>query len=427
MTRAFDRPGHVGDGTEKRMLFIVREASGFTQLAALIAALRKRHPRLPLALGMQDRKCPGNQWSGVPEIEVLELPRNNRIAAMAFLSRANVMLAVFVDDAGGGMNALVAALKARASAVVAISARGGEAPELPEVLARACVRRLLVGHGEDQFPPEAAADILDGALLRAIKQRSIMRAERPGVGRWLARLTRDPARRGLLAWRLRRYVNADELVDALDRPQTILCLGNGPSSEDSALLDLHYDALFRVNHRWLERGLFAEPDVVFTGGMPTLWKIRDAVIGLKTRNAEAKLAAIRLLDPFAGQSRFFNVQDITPELENFDWGAFRPTNGAAMVAAAIALKPSRLVVAGIDLFQHPAGSYPNDAELENAYAPGHSRDVECRFLMQLFDKFRGDLTIVGDVLRAQWETYRKPGPQNVAQECTVEVGAQGGD
>ncbi len=212
----------------------------------------------------------------------------------------------------------------------------------------------------------------------------------------------------------------------LDGPHTILCLGNGPSSEDSALLDLHYDALFRVNHRWLERGLFTEPDVVFTGGMPTLWKIRDAVMGLKTRNAEAKLAAIRFLNPFAGQSRFFNVQDITPELENFDWGAFRPTNGAAMIAAAIALKPSRLVVAGIDLFQHPAGSYPNDAELENAYAPGHSRDVECRFLMQLFDTFRGDLTIVGDVLRAQWETYRKPGLQNVAQDGTVEVGAHGG-
>lgn len=426
MTRAFGRLGHFGDGTEKRMLFIVREASGFTHLAPLIAALRKRYPRLPLALGIQDRKCSGNQWSSVPEIEVLELPRNNRIAAMAFLSRANVMLAAFVEDAGGDMDALVAALKARASAVVAISAHGAEAPELPDVLAKACERRLLVGHGEDQLPPEAAAEILDGLLLRAIKQRGLMRAERPGVGRWLARLTRDPARRQLLAWRLRRYVNADELVDALDRPQTILCLGNGPSSEDSALFDMHYDALFRVNHRWLERGLFVEPDVVFTGGLPTLWKIRDAVFGLKTRNAEAKLAAIRILDPFAGQSRFFNVHDMTPELENFEWGAFRPTNGAAMVAAAVALKPSRLIVAGIDLFQHPAGSYPNDAEMENAYAPGHGRDAECRFLMQLFDTFRGELIIVGDVLRAQRETYRKPGVQNVEQDGTVEVGAQGG-
>lgn len=426
MTRPFDGIGLAADGTEKRILFIARELDGFKRLAPLIAALRERYPRLPIALGVPDAGRFGDQRARMPEVEVLALPRNNRIAAMAFLSRAKVMLAAFVDGAGGGTEALIAALETRAAAVVAISLRGEEMPELPDALAKACERHFSIGDGEGQFPPETAADILGEMLHRAIKQRGMMRANRPGAGQCLARLTRDPAWRGLLSWRLRRYINAGEFAEALGRPQTILCLGNGPSSENPALFDMRYDALFRVNHRWLERGLFVAPDVVFTGGMPTLRAVRGAIFGLKTRNAEAKLAAMRFFDPFAGRTRFFNVHDISPALGDFDWGVFRPTNGAAMLAAAVALEPARLIVAGIDLFQHAAGSYPSGTVTENAYAPGHSRDAECSFLMQLFDTCRGELIIIGDVLRTQWQTYRQSGGRVAARDVVVGGRAEGG-
>ena len=42
------------------------------------------------------------------------------------------------------------------------------------------------------------------------------------------------------------------LNDRLGRPTTILCLGNGPSSEDPRIPPEH-DCLFRVNWVWRKR------------------------------------------------------------------------------------------------------------------------------------------------------------------------------
>jgi hypothetical protein len=78
-----------------------------------------------------------------------------------------------------------------------------------------------------------------------------------------------------------------------------------------------------------------------------------------------------------------------------------------MVAAAVALAPQRLVVAGIDLFQHPLGSYPGDQSVPNAYSPGHSRETEIAFLLNQFRAYGGELTIVGDILRTMWENYKE--------------------
>ena len=61
------------------------------------------------------------------------------------------------------------------------------------------------------------------------------------------------------------------------------------------------------------------------------------------------------------------------------WQDVRPTNGAVMLATAVALQPSRLVISGVDLFNHPAGSYPGDSTTPNAYSQGHeaSRNWRC--------------------------------------------------
>jgi hypothetical protein len=74
-----------------------------------------------------------------------------------------------------------------------------------------------------------------------------------------------------------------------------------------------------------------------------------------------------------------------------------------MLATAVALRPKRLIVAGIDLFQHPQGSYPGDSRTPNAYSPGHSRDKELAFILQLLGRYRGELVILSEVLRAEWE------------------------
>jgi hypothetical protein len=78
---------------------------------------------------------------------------------------------------------------------------------------------------------------------------------------------------------------------------------------------------------------------------------------------------------------------------------------------AVALQPTRLIVAGIDLFQHQSGSYPGDKATPNAYSPGHSRDTELAFVLNLFSAYDGELSIVGDVLRSEWERFRNDARQ----------------
>ena len=92
-------------------------------------------------------------------------------------------------------------------------------------------------------------------------------ARGPGKGghaRGLDRLLVAPLVGRLLRAKYRRLESLQSLKQALGEPRRILCLGNGPSSEDPALTAVHYDALFRVNHSWLERKRHADPDMVFS-------------------------------------------------------------------------------------------------------------------------------------------------------------------
>jgi hypothetical protein len=82
-----------------------------------------------------------------------------------------------------------------------------------------------------------------------------------------------------------------------------------------------------------------------------------------------------------------------------------------MLAAAVALSPQRLVIAGIDLFQHPDGSYPWAASGPNASSPGHSRETELEFILGLLSQYEGEVMIVGDILARAWQELRE-GPGN---------------
>jgi hypothetical protein len=189
-----------------------------------------------------------------------------------------------------------------------------------------------------------------------------------------------------------------------------MCLGNGPSSEDESLRGMRHDALFRVNHSWKQRGFLSEPDVVFTGGRTTLRALDDVVFGVVTAYAERIIVMQRLSQLRGGPARFFNVSKINPRLDTFDWATFRPTNGVTMIAAAVALQPEKLIVGGIDLFQHPAGVYPGDTKTPNSYTPAHSPARELQFILEMFDTYQGDLVIVGEILRERWAAFCRSKP-----------------
>jgi len=193
-----------------------------------------------------------------------------------------------------------------------------------------------------------------------------------------------------------------ELRDALGRPQTILCLGNGPSSEDPALAG-HADAcLFRVNHRWLARGLYSRPQMVFTGQKRTLFEVRSKpIFAFQTCRAEALLVTHQIFNPLCRFMRFVTLERLGI-LTGPDWDGVRPTNGATMLATAVALNPPRIVIAGIDLFADPAGAYPGDAQTSNDYVVVHERSIEIDFILKTLKSYGGELLILGKPLAEKW-------------------------
>ena len=249
----------------------------------------------------------------------------------------------------------------------------------------------------------AGAVLLIGELLgRDLKAKRESSRFGGTIANSLLAASRTERWRGFLAWRISRYGSAAELAARLKAPNTIMCLGNGPSCEDPSVLEMPHDALFRVNHSWQSRNVLTDPDVVFTGGTRSMTAVADAIFGVQSDEAERRIIAARAFDPRLPATQFFNVGDISDRLWSFPWGSLRPTNGAAMIAAATALEPQRLIVAGIDLFQHPDGSYPGDRTTPNAFSPAHDRDAELTFILGLLNDFPGDVVIVGDTLKSAY-------------------------
>ena len=71
-----------------------------------------------------------------------------------------------------------------------------------------------------------------------------------------------------------------------------------------------------------------------------------------------------------------------------------------MVATAAALRPQRLVIAGIDLYSHPAGRYPGGSDAHDGYNRVHDRDVEIEMMRQALAGFTGELRLLSPILAA---------------------------
>ncbi|MDB5988577.1 MAG: hypothetical protein JWR16_3630 [Nevskia sp.] len=305
--------------------------------------------------------------------------------------------------------------------------RGGAARSSAEASAAGDWTRLLDGvidaevlpaHAHLTLAPAASAttNLLDRLVTRSRKRTMAQRGSlTPGAS--LLRFLQQPILRKFVGFKFREYRSIDQLRQALGRPTSILCLGNGPSSEDPELLKLQFDRLFRVNLCWLQRGFLTAPDVVFTGLVDAVEKLRPTagfVFGTiqseETILSRSLVSAQRLR--YATAERLGFIEGAQPE-------SLAPTNGALMLAIAVALQPARLIVGGIDLYQHPAGAYPGDTETANAYAVGHDAQRELAFLIAALRRYRGELVILSEALRLAYE--RAPGEATTGEPDAVPV------
>jgi hypothetical protein len=196
----------------------------------------------------------------------------------------------------------------------------------------------------------------------------------------------------------RRIDDWDSLRARLGNPQSVLCLGNGPTSEDPRLRKIGFDCLLRVNWRWKRRGFLTEPDMVFVGDAATLVKLKPRLFGFWNIAQEYGLILRFLVTHGPKLMEYITMERISPIIGGVDWPA-RPSNGALMLVAGAALQPERLIIAGIDLFLHPGGRYPGDDRSLNQYSSVHSRSVDTAIIRQAFKEYKGELIILSDALR----------------------------
>ena len=197
---------------------------------------------------------------------------------------------------------------------------------------------------------------------------------------------------------MRCIASWDQLRRRLGEPKSILCLGNGPSSEDADIDRGQCDSLFRVNWIWRDRARHADPDVVFTADLDPPPRAAP-IICFPTRRDANRILASYLLRRLGARTEYL----VLPELPSFLWNrklSHRPTNGALMLAAAIQLRPSRLTIAGIDLYLHPHGKYADATDEANEYDAIHHRDVDLAFIRAALDGFDGEVDIRSQQLRA---------------------------
>ena len=412
-----ERPGFTDSNPERTIWFIGDALEPFEAMAATIAEIGERHSRTEILLSTPDPDLRRLLVDRFPSCMVLPPPFGPAPLARLFLRSRNVRVAVFLEPRATPSAALLAMLQRMAIATIAVANDSNAALALGQPLNKACEAIIQicgnmtgaeVTDGRRRKLTAARFSVLlSDMLARDLKPLRQVASLRRMVGARLLTLAEHPRWRRLIAWRLNRYATVAELDKELGRPGAIMCLGNGPSSEDPTLDGMDYDVLFRVNHSWLKRGKFIEPDVVFTGGKTTMRALDEPILGVQSRYAEERCAEIRALAPTLNPGRFFSANSLCPEIVAFPWGGLRPTNGASMLSVAVALQPTRLIVAGIDLFQHAAGSYPGDTATPNAYSPGHSRETELAFLLKILTNYRGELVIIGDVLRAEWEKFSR--------------------
>jgi hypothetical protein len=215
------------------------------------------------------------------------------------------------------------------------------------------------------------------------------------------------------AWKVASAVFAPGRIDdwpalasRLGHPRSVLCLGNGPSSEDPAVVASAHDCLIRINWRWRERGVLTDPDLVFAGDPKTMHRVGRCVFGFWTIALERAMLMRRLVTRGIAPIDYLTLERMTPIIRDREWPA-RPTNGALAIVAAAALQPERLVIGGMDMFRHPDGRYPGDGRSRNAYSHVHREATDLAIVDLALAGFDGELVILSDIFRAALARHRE--------------------
>lgn len=418
------RSGWVPIPSNRSILVAVADSEALGRIEPLLAALRRERISVLFVPGSSNVKQELIVRFG--DDAVIDPPWNNRLSCVTFLltSRARLLIGAGRIDAVPKRLLREAYLMGIGVAFVAADAAEiqGPAPELLSFIdlwlaQSAKLEETLKARG---IAPDriALAPLGDPASLDAqspaLKRLNFLMARRPPARNPLQTLVAGwfdrPTGRRILGLRAERIDTLAELSATLGEPRTILCLGNGPSSEDPALAQHAYDSLFRVNHRWLTRGLFADPQMVFTGQKRTLFTLRSRpIFAFQTRRAEALLVTHQIFNPLCRHMRFVTLERLGI-LAGLDWDGVRPTNGATMLAVAVALKPARLIVSGMDLFEDPAGAYPGDSATPNDYVVVHERTGELDFILATLEAYQGELIILSKPLAEKWAARRSLKP-----------------
>ena len=407
------------------LLFLGESQAAFEAVAPVLDRLARGEQRVDCFLSAADATL--RRWleERFPGFIAVPPPFGIGPVRASYLRRLKVRTVILLEREALLNPAYASNLKKRAIPLVLLSGRGtaslepvtrsGYAPELLVAVDRTAVKTIkgdarlrLFPSKTGQMDPSSATGILE--VLIPLAGRNVKWSNRSDrrLRRWFGQRLFH-ALDSCLSTRLRPYVRRFDTLTALAKqlgnPATILCLGNGPSCEDPRLHGMAYDALFRVNHSWMERDLFTRADVVFTGGHATMRVVKSAILGLQDESGEKALLMNRGPGMLKSPIQYCVMNRLGTYLTDFDWGEHRPTNGAAMIAAAVALKPKRLIIAGVDLFQHPDGSYPGDKSTANAYTPAHTLDKELAFIFLQLDQFAGEIVIIGDALEREWRQH----------------------
>lgn len=438
------RLGQVSCPDERTFWFIGHRQSDFEAIADLVEAMMARHRRLGLLFTAPQAETRAWLQARYPRATVLPPPLPLALSGGRYIANLNVRALMILGAPAPGDRAVLRAANLRATPTIVGECPSHEAPgpestsaetptaevlgALPErvehhfVASQASLETLrqaginvarvslLAAEGEARrsvFTEETARLLAQDLKLIRSKQRPIRRR----LERLALKAMDSPRWRRRLAFKARRFDTIEALRAELGDPQTILCLGNGPTSEDPAVGQVAYDSLFRVNFLWIDRGFLTRPDMVFTGAKETFKKVRGTIFALQSIRSEGRLLVTRILSPWFPAMRYVTIERFGLFSSERLQGV-RPTNGAAMLEVAVALQPARLMISGIDLFSHPAGTYPGDTKTPNAYTPGHNPDSELALLLDSLSRYKGELTILSPALREQWEAFRQAGPQD---------------
>lgn len=192
-------------------------------------------------------------------------------------------------------------------------------------------------------------------------------------------------------------VQLNDLRLRLGTPRHILCLGNGPSSEDTRLQGCSFDCLFRVNWIWRDRGLYLNPNLVFTADIDRPFGSPRPIIAFPSRLQGLPIIRRHCLLLRPPRRGYLFADEILSTLK--DRGdPVTPSNGAIMVAVAAALQPERIAIAGIDLYSHDQGRYPGDKDAIDGYSRNHSRTTDLEFIRSALSSYRGNLEILSEGL-----------------------------